>query len=131
MTGNESTECFSHQDLQRPRKEKDMADVNAFVELMERSWVNPLSPDKSDIISLSTGMAVSPDLLQAHQTGEQAYQTFRSERLEKESPATKFHDKMRKQNLNTFSSIKTNARVKQVQKKEVVLRADRNLFGRQ
>ncbi len=33
---------------------------------------------------------IASDLLQAHQTGEQAYQTFRSERLEKESPATKF-----------------------------------------
>ncbi len=37
MTGNESTECFSHQDLQKPRIEKDKADVIAFVELMERS----------------------------------------------------------------------------------------------
>lgn len=35
MTGNESTECFSHQDLQKPRIEKHMADVNAFVGLME------------------------------------------------------------------------------------------------
>lgn len=54
---------------------------------------------------------------------------FRSEHLEKESPATKFHDNMRKQNLKTFSSITTSARVKQAQKKEVVLKADRNLFG--
>ncbi|KAJ8334734.1 hypothetical protein SKAU_G00403730 [Synaphobranchus kaupii] len=38
MTGNESTGCFSHHDLQKPRIEKYRADVNAFVELMEKSW---------------------------------------------------------------------------------------------
>lgn len=53
--------------------------MNAFVELMEKSLVNPLSSDQCDIISLSTGIAVSPDiandLLQAHQTGEEAYKS--------------------------------------------------------
>lgn len=75
MTGNASSECFSHPDLQRPRIQKDRADVNAFVELMEGGWVNPLDPDQSDIISLSTGIAVSPDiandLLRAQQTREE------------------------------------------------------------
>ncbi len=62
MTGNKSTGCVSHHDLQKPRIEKDRADVNALVELMEKSWVNPLGPDQSDIISLSKGIAVSPDI---------------------------------------------------------------------
>lgn len=124
MTGKESTECFSHQDLQKPRIEKDRADVNAFVELIEKSWVNPVGPDQPDIISLSTGIAVSPDiasdLLQAHQTEEEAYHKFRSERLEKYSPTAKFHDKMRKQSLKTFASIKKSDGVNQAQNKEVV-----------
>lgn len=47
--------------LQKPRIEKDRSDVNAFVELMEKSWVNRLGPDQSDIISLSTGISVSPE----------------------------------------------------------------------
>lgn len=91
MTSNRSTGCFNHPDLQKTRIEKDRTDVNAFVQLMEKSWVNPLNPDQSDTISLSTGIAVSPDiasdLLQAQQTGEEAYQKFRSEHLEKESPS--------------------------------------------
>lgn len=55
--------------------------------------------------------------------------TFRSERLEKDSPSTKFHDKMTRQNLKTFTSVKTSVRMKQGQKKDVILKADRNLFG--
>ncbi|XP_033475188.1 uncharacterized protein LOC117252428 [Epinephelus lanceolatus] len=132
MTGNEPTESVRHHDLQKSRIEKDRADVNAFVELMQKGWVNPLGPEESDIISLSTGITVSPniasDLLQAQQTGEKAYKKFRSERLEKGSPTAKFHDKMKKQNLKTFSST-TQSRVNKGQNKEVVLKADRNLFG--
>ena len=100
MTGNKPTESVRHHDLQKPRIEKDRADVNAFAELMEKGWVNPLGPEQSDIISLSTGIAVSPniasDLMQAHQTGEEAYKKFRSERLEKGTPTAKFHDTMKK-----------------------------------
>lgn len=99
-TSNKSAGYFSHHDLQKPRIEKEWADVNAFVELMERSWVNLRGLHQSDIISLSMGIAVSPDiasdLLQACQTGEKAYQKFRSERLEKASSETKFHDRIKK-----------------------------------
>lgn len=107
--------------------------MNAFVELMEKSLVNPLSSDQCDIISLSTGIAVSPDiandLLQAHQTGEVAYKKCRSECLEKESPDTKFHDRMKKQNLKTFSNLTKRDTRNRKQNKELVSKADRNLFG--
>lgn len=73
---------------------------------MENSWVNPPGADQADIISLSTGIAVSSDiasdLLQGHDTGEEAYQKFRSDCLERASPTAKFHDKMKKYNLKTF-----------------------------
>lgn len=72
---------------------------------------------------------IASDLLQAHQNGEEAYQRFRSERLEKESSTAMFHDKTRKQNLRRFSSITKSDRVNQAQNKELVLKADRNLFG--
>ena len=132
MIGKDSIEYFSHHDLQKPRREKDRADVNAFVELMDKSWTNPLAPEQCEIISLSTGIAVSPeiveDLLQARQKGEEAYLKFRGERLEKESPTVKFHDKLKKQNLKTFSSIKKTTRMKQAQIKDVVLKTDKSLF---
>ena len=90
MTGYEHTGCLSHPDLQRPRIAKDEADVNAFIDLMEKSWINPLGQDQSDIISLSTGVVVpsdvASDLLQAPTIGEEAYISFRRDRLENESP---------------------------------------------
>ena len=72
---------------------------------------------------------IASDLLQANQTGEEAYQKFRSERLEKESPETKFHNRMKKQNLKTFSSFTKRDNGNQKHNKELVLKADRNLFG--
>ena len=47
---------------------------------MENNWLNPLSPDESYLISLSTGTVapseVVKDLLRALEVGEEAYQTF-------------------------------------------------------
>lgn len=59
MADNESTGCFSHKDLHEPRIEK-RRHMYAFVELVEKSWVNPQGPDESDVI-LSPAIAVLPD----------------------------------------------------------------------
>ena len=96
---------------------------------MENNWLNPLSPDESDLVSLSTGTmappAVAKDLLRALEVGEEAYQTFKQTRLDNDPPSMKFHDKMTKQRLKTFSSIGT----KTAKGQNVVLKADRNLFS--
>ncbi|CAJ1081953.1 hypothetical protein GWK47_001897 [Xyrichtys novacula] len=58
--------------------------------------------------------------------GTEAYETFKQDRLEGHKPKTKFHDKMTKKKLKTFTDI---------QKKPasnpnmIVLQADRKLFG--
>ena len=71
---NESS--LTHPDLQKPRIKRDEADVQALVELMEDSWVNPLSPDQEDIVSLSSPTVASHeiarDLLEARRIGEKA-----------------------------------------------------------
>ena len=49
-------------------------------------------------MSLSTSTVVPPnvanDLLEAHRIGEEAYQSFKQERLEANSPKMQFHDKI-------------------------------------
>ncbi len=133
MVGNNSSQHFSHPDLQLSRLRKDEADVNAFVDLMENSWINPMSHDDRELVNLSTGILAPPDVVhdigEAHAIGEQAYQTFKEDRLEKDPTKVKFHDKMKKQNLKTFLNIKRKQGDGKSQGKQVVLKADRNLFG--
>lgn len=127
MTGGCNTK-LAHPDLQSSRMKKDEQDVQALTELMENSWINPMSPEEDDIVCLSTGSVAPPeisrDLLGAHAVGEVAYQEFKV-RLE-EDPG-KFHQPLKKQRLKTFA----NASVKIQSKKapDIVLKADRNLFS--
>ena len=105
--------------------------ILSLIDLMENNWLNPLSPDESDLVGMSTGTVAPPavvnDLLRALEVGEEAYQTFKQTRLDDDPPSVKFHDKMTKQSLKTFSTIGTNtARTKG---QNVVLKADRNLFS--
>ncbi len=60
--------------------------------------------------------------------GEQAYQAFKQERLEVDEPPTQFHHKIKKNKLKTFTDIRRRPR-SQGHAKEVVLKAERNLFG--
>ena len=63
------------------------------------------------------------DLLRALE----AYQTFKQTRLDDDPPSVKFHDKMTKQRLKTFSTIGT--KTARTKGQNVVLKADRNLFS--
>lgn len=98
---------------------------------MENSWLNPMSHDETDLVSLSIGTMAPPDitrdLLRAFEI-EEAYKVFKQTRLDEDPPSVKFHDKMTKQSLKTFSNVSTKTtRGKKAQ--EVVLKADRNLFS--
>ena len=121
---------LTHPDLQFPRIRKDEADVQSIVDLLENCWANPLSPDQKELVSLSSATVAPPDvandLLEAKKVGEEAYECFKNERLE--TATTKFHDTMKKMKLKTFSSIQEKFSNK-TQAKQVVLKADRNLFG--
>ena len=94
---------LNHPDLQLPRIRRDKADVHSLVELMETCWLNALSPDNVELVSLSTATVAPPDVanhandvIDAHRIGEAAYQAFRQEWLEANSATIQFHDKMTK-----------------------------------
>ena len=98
---------------------------------MENNWLNPLSPDVSNLISLSTSTVapseVVKDLPRALEVGEEAYQTFEGTGLDDDPPSVKFHDKMAKQRLKMFSTIST--KTSRMKGQNVVLKANRNLFS--
>jgi len=123
---------LNHPDLQLPRIRRDEADIQSLVDLMENSWLDPLSPDQAQFVSLSTATVAPPDvandLLAARTVGEEAYQDFKKKRLETNPPTAQFNDKMTKRNLKTFTHIRKKPTSK-AQAKEIVLKADRNLFG--
>lgn len=124
---------LSHADLQAPRIRKDFADVQSIIGMLESDWINPIGTEETELVSLSTGQIacedITRDLLGAHRIGEQAYKEFKEQRLESNPPALKFHDKMTKQKLKTFSDMKKKKGITKASGKEVVLKADRNLFG--
>jgi len=62
MICRDCSQQLSHPDLQMPRIKKDETHVKAFMELMEKSWVDPLSPGQAELIGLSTGVVVAPDV---------------------------------------------------------------------
>ena len=75
----------------------EMSDVTSMVDLLENSWSNPFHQDPSDLINLSTGAVATPeisnDIFKAHEKGEEAYQNFRVQRLEK---GEGFYDTLKK-----------------------------------
>ena len=98
---------MNHADLQQPRIAKDETDVESLQDLLESNWINPFTGDHENLVSLSTGKLapadVEKDLLLAFDTGNQEFKRFQIERLEAAPPQTKFHDKLKRQNLKTFS----------------------------
>ena len=96
---------LSHTDLQHSRIKRDESDVTSMVDLLENSWSNPFHQDPSDLINLSTGAVATPeisnDIFKAQEKGEEAYQNFRVQRLEK---GEGFYDTLKKQAENVFFS---------------------------
>jgi len=97
---------------------------------MEDSWSNPFREEHDSLVNIATG-AVAPveiasDLMNAHKVGKDAYQEFKTGRLEKDDPVD-FYAPMKKQKSKTFSEMYTE-KVK-CKGKEIVMKADRKLFG--
>ena len=97
LVQGKKTDELHHADLQRPRIQKEEKAVVAVVDLIQ-GWINPFA-EKQDLICISTAKAapkdISSELMKALDAGEQSYATFKKERLEKDPPATKFHDTMK------------------------------------
>ena len=96
---------------------------------MEDSWINPFRSYQNSLVSLATAvmppMEIEHDLMNASKVGKEAFEAFRTRRLENNT--VDFFATMKKQKLKTFSYVYT----KKVtcKGKEIVLKADRNLFG--
>ena len=122
---------FHHSELQKPRTEKDEKAVSDVVDVLQ-NWINPFE-ESQDIVSLSTATVapqeIAKDLMEAYNTGEEAYNCFKVERLEEDPPKIKFHDPMKRSRLKTFTSMVKKKRVT-VSGKSIILKTDRSLFGR-
>lgn len=119
---------LGHSDLQASRINRDENDVSAILELLESTWTNPFCGDAMDLLSISTGLAATPDvgknLLEAREKGEAAY----AERLVKLEKGTGFYDPIKKLKLKTFSSLRKGTAIKGTTT-EIVLKADNRVFG--
>ena len=120
----------SHADLEPSRMRKDEESTQAVVDLLESTWVNPFST-QSELISISTASAppadIKHDLIFARKKGEIAYEEFQKSRLD-ENASRDFYDRQSKLQLKTFSDLKKEKKTKATGK-DVILKADRRLFG--
>ena len=120
----------SHADLEPARIKKDEQSTQAVVDLLETTWVNPFST-QYDLISISTASAAPPDvkhdLINAREKGGKAYDEFQKSRLD-ENAYKDFYERQPKLQLKTFSYLKNSKKTK-VPGKDVILKADRRLFG--
>ena len=123
--------AFHHSELQKPRIDRDEWAVGTVVELLE-NWTNPFEKSQY-IVSLSSANVapkdVTHDLLRAHSTGEEAYDSFKRERLEEASSKKQFHYPMRNTRLKIFTTIERKKHV-QISGNAAIMKADRSLFGR-
>lgn len=123
-----------HADLQKARITRDKKDVQEMTDLLFSSWLNPFSDESQPLASISTSAVPSPDnaldLAKAYLSGEAAYQDFKNNRLEPEKLLVKFHDTLKKQKLETFSSMSKAKTIKKNKGEETVIHADRNLYAR-
>ena len=121
-----------HADLHSSRIAQDEKNVAAMVDLI-KNWTDPFA-GYMQLSSISTGAvattAIAEDLASAYKVGEAAYADFKTTRLESQLPTVKFHDKLKKQKLKTFSVLSKTKKVARNKDTETVLRADRNLFAR-
>lgn len=116
-----------HNDLQQSRITRDEADVKSLLSTFE-IWISPYQSEQQDLVCLSTGKVATPeiehDLLKAKDIGEQAYRSFRKQRLDSEPTKVKFHEKMTKLQLKTFGDLNKKMKVSRGTAKEVILKAD-------
>ena len=134
MVSRNGFQHFNHPDLQLTRIRKDETDVRSFVELMENSWISPLSHDETELVNLSTGILAPPDvandLLKAHKVGKEAYQLSEKIVWRKSNSRWNFTTRWRNRIWRPSStSIKKQAGYK-AKGNHIILKADRNLFGR-
>jgi hypothetical protein len=118
----------THSDLSPSRM--DQTDVSNIIALLNDTFVHPFS--SSELVSISSGVTVPmefvDEVLNAKQIWINLMTQFVKERLETDAPRDIFETIPRK-NLFTFSKLVKSSKI-QVKDKEVMLIADKNLFGK-
>jgi hypothetical protein len=126
---NKSTNV--HNELQKSRILKDEVSVSAVVDTIY-NWNNPFEKSQ-DLISLSTATVVPKDItldiLNAEKVGQAAYEQFKKDRLINNEMGIKFNDPIKKNGLKTFSNMVHVKKKVKTTSKEIILSADRRLFG--
>lgn len=122
---------LQHNDLKKSRMQRDEHDVRHLVETLDTTWINPFSDGMQELVSISTGRVVSEeivkDLVDAYKTGLESYKVFREERLEQSTET--FHRPLQKKKLKTFTNLAKKDKLCKVGPKDIILKADRNLFA--
>ena len=118
----------SHTGLGKARIKRGESDVACLVDFMDNNFTNPFGSDPSDLVRLSTWAVATSDFftdfLTAHKQGEEAYTVFQEQQLQREEG---FHNMTKKLKAKTFSDMKQ--KTAKDPTKEIVLKADRKLFG--
>ena len=119
---------LAHLDLQRSRIQKDKADVESLVDLMENTWLNP--KDTEQPIHWYCGPSRSCQGSSGNSSSRRrSISDVQEKTLRKSSTNNEIPHKMTKQNFKTFSNVNTKKASGRGTAKEVVLKVDINLFG--
>ena len=123
-------EGLNHPDLRPPRTKRDEEKVKSLTKMLKDVWQNQISLESQELSSISTGAspceeAIS-DLYNAQKIGKEAYNKFVRRRLLKDCDK-QFFDTLPHIKLRSLETkVKRSAVLKSG--KEVILKADRNLF---
>ena len=119
-----------HSDLSASRIKKDQEDVANIISLIKETFVHPFLG--SELISISSGATVPEeyvyDVLNAKIIGEDIMALFIEERLTAGATSDIFST-IKKRKLFSFSQLFKTTSVK-VNGKDIILTADKNLFGK-
>ena len=122
---------YVHHDLLPGRIKRDESDVSRVIESIQCSFINPFV-EENDLVILSSSVKATEEikdhLLNAESYGKSAMDDFVKNRLS-EKPVQDFFDPIKKRSLKAFTSLMPKSVVK-VNKKEVMMKGDRTLFGR-
>ena len=128
-TENSSENRQTHKENGQSRMKKDEADVQKVISTV-LGWCNPFESSE-DLTNISSGCvadaSITKDLLDAKETGERAFKSFVEKRIL--SNDVGYFDTLSKLKLGTFRDVQKKSTIKQGGK-EVIIKADRNLFAR-
>ena len=130
MAGLASTETTNHQDCSPSRIAKDKISVESLMKTF--TAVSTVFPENgSALFNIVSGVVtdedVQRDLTEAHRLGDTKFVEFVTSRLS--SSDMLFHDPINKLKLKMISSLLKTKAIK-ITGREVIVRADRDLFAR-